>query len=235
MHKKEKKELRPPAVSMGKSHSSTVHFQSFQGPKVFIFSLLCRESSLYGDQTLFFLHLFSSRPPGYYAFLLRLLECGNLLKHVVKYFLKTHVFAPSSSSQTALAPNSTYGLLFKLSFLRLLREDFSKNFSEGKNCPQQFLTHASFTYGQTLPAFSAGRERKTPVSQRSRFQLLLRSSPSSPFPFKGGGAVHLLPANQSIKKKYQQVLRASNTMSVFCSPFTVKIFKKFIMIINIIF
>ncbi|CAE1279435.1 unnamed protein product [Acanthosepion pharaonis] len=112
--------------------------------KKLLFQMLSshKQGSLLGGQTPSFLHFFSSRPPGNYAFLLRPLEGENLLKHVVKRLLKTHVFAPSSL--TALAPNSTYGLLFKLSFLGLLQEDFSKLSLKGKLALSNFVTHASF-------------------------------------------------------------------------------------------
>ncbi|CAE1269920.1 unnamed protein product [Acanthosepion pharaonis] len=156
-------------------------FCSFSFPLLGLF----RQSSLPGDQTPFFLQLFSSRPPGYYAFLLWRLESGNLLKHVVKYFLKTHVIASPSSSQKALAPNSTYGLLFKLSFLGLLREDYAKLSLKGKLALSNLLPMHPSLMGKRYLPFKQG-ERKTPVAQRSRF-LFLKSSPSSPFPFKGGG------------------------------------------------
>ncbi|CAE1329801.1 unnamed protein product [Acanthosepion pharaonis] len=166
----------------------------------FFFSLLCRQGSPLGDQTPSFLHLFSSRPPGNYTFLLRLLKGENLLKHVVKRFLKTHVFAPSS--QTALAPNLIYEFLFN--FSGLLRADFSKLSLKGKLALSNFVTHASFLYGQTLPAFSSGREKQPPVSKRSRFQLLLRSNPSSPFPFKKGAEGTRVRVSSVLNKDVKQ-------------------------------
>ncbi|CAE1153194.1 unnamed protein product [Acanthosepion pharaonis] len=80
------------------------------------FSLLCRQGSLLGDQTPFFLHLFSSCPPGNYVFLLRPLEGENLLKQVLQIPLMNFfsIFFSGASSR---------GLL--------------KTFSEGETCPQQ--------------------------------------------------------------------------------------------------
>ncbi|CAE1239568.1 unnamed protein product [Acanthosepion pharaonis] len=137
-----------------------------------------RQSSLLGDQTLFFLHLFSSCPPGNYAFLLRLLEGENLLKHVVKHFLKTYVFAPSSS-QTALTPNSTYGLLFKLSFLGTSLRGLLKTFSEGETCPQQLCYPCILhIWANTACLFSREREKKPLLSEVSHFQLPVPVLPS---------------------------------------------------------
>ncbi|CAE1159377.1 unnamed protein product [Acanthosepion pharaonis] len=104
-----------------------------------LFLFLLEQGCLLGDQTPFFLHLFSSRPPGSYVFILRPLE-----------------------------------------------GDFSKLSLKGKLALSNFVTHASFTYAQTLPAFSVERERENEplLSKLSCFQLLLTSSPSSPFPFK---------------------------------------------------
>ncbi|CAE1247079.1 E3.2.1.14 [Acanthosepion pharaonis] len=140
------------------------------------------KGSLLGDQTPFFLHLFSSRSPGNYTFLLRPLKGENLLKHALKHFLKTHVFAPSS--QTALAPNSTYGLNFNFTFWGF----FERTFSEGEICPQQLCFPCILhLWANAACLFSRERENEPLLSKLSRFQLLLRYSPNSPFPFKAGG------------------------------------------------
>ncbi|CAE1309589.1 unnamed protein product [Acanthosepion pharaonis] len=146
---------------------------------------MCRQGSLLGDQTPFFLLLFSYRLPGYYAFLLRLLEGENLLKHAMKHFLRTHVFP--SSSQTALAPNFTYGLLFKLSFLGLLRQNFSKLSQKGKLALSNFVTHASLLMGKRCLPFQQGERKLTSSFQAVLVRTAAMVQSQFSFPFQRGG------------------------------------------------
>ncbi|CAE1286291.1 unnamed protein product [Acanthosepion pharaonis] len=116
-----------------------LHHSSFQGSKVFLsifFSLLCKQGSLVGDQTPFFLHLFSSRPPGNYAFLLRPLEGENFLKHVL---------------QTPLMDFFSNFLFWGF---------FKGTFSEGETCPHQ-LCYLCILHLWANAACLFSRERET--------------------------------------------------------------------------
>ncbi|CAE1175480.1 unnamed protein product [Acanthosepion pharaonis] len=114
---------------------TTLTFQKFLS---FFFSFLCRQGSLLGDQTPFFLYLFSSRPPGNYAFLLRPLEGENLLKHALRTPLMNFF-------STFFSGASSRGLL--------------KTFSEGETCPQQ-LSYSCILLLWANAACLFSRERK---------------------------------------------------------------------------
>ncbi|CAE1309254.1 unnamed protein product [Acanthosepion pharaonis] len=126
------------------------------------------------------LFLVTKLPPfftGNYAFLLRPLEGENLLKTLFENIRVCSFFSNGFSSklhlwtsfQTFFSGASSRGLSLK-----------------GKFALSNLVTHASFFYGQMLPAFSARREKNSCLSAVS-FSPAAKVQSQFSFPFQRGG------------------------------------------------